>query len=242
MRLVHISDLHFGSRFNETAFESAVEEINSLEPDALVVSGDLSDDGLTHEFERARDMLKGFKCKNLIVCPGNHDYRNTGYLILKDYFSLKQVYETEVAKIIVLKTARPDKNEGEVGYRQQLWLEKQFRDTGKTRIVVMHHHLIPVPDTGVERDTVIDAGDVLAALKRSKIDLVLCGHKHRPWKWDFEGLKIMHAGSLSDIRLRGFFHNSYNIIDVDEKGIHGTVKVIGGDELSFDVLEKERMN
>ncbi len=46
----------------------------------------------------------------------------------------------------------------------------------KLKIVAMHHHLIPVPDTGADQTTVIDAGDVLRSLTKSKVDLVLCGH------------------------------------------------------------------
>ena len=32
----------------------------------------------------------------------------------------------------------------------------------KVKIVAMHHHLVGIPDTGSDRLTVIDAGDVLA--------------------------------------------------------------------------------
>lgn len=102
----------------------------------------------------------------------------------------------------------------------------------------MHHHLVPVPDTGLERHTVIDAGDVLAALRKTSVSAILCGHKHRPWKWDFEDFSIIHAGSLSDTRLRGFFHNSYNIINVEKGKIEAKVKVVGGGQLGFEELRK----
>jgi len=52
----------------------------------------------------------------------------------------------------------------------------------KFKVVGMHHHLIPVPDTGIERNTVFDAGNVLMSLTQNNVDLVLCGHKHHPWK------------------------------------------------------------
>ena len=72
---------------------------------------------------------------------------------------------------------RPDRNEGEVGYRQNLWLERTMK---KLKIVAMHHHLITIPDTGSDQLTVVDAGDVLRTVLDSKVDVVLCGHKHRP--------------------------------------------------------------
>ena len=53
------------------------------------------------------------------------------------------------AFIFTLGTARPDRDEGEVGYRQNLWMEKmlgKYPET-KPKIVAMHHHLIGIPDT-----------------------------------------------------------------------------------------------
>ena len=49
----------------------------------------------------------------------------------------------------------------------------------------------------------------------SDVDLVLCGHKHRPWLWDFNNLLIANAGSTSSERVRGFFENSYNIVKIE---------------------------
>ncbi|HJU85681.1 MAG TPA: metallophosphoesterase, partial [Nitrososphaeraceae archaeon] len=51
--------------------------------------------------------------------------------------------------ILVLGTAGPDRDEGEVGHRQNIWMEEVLRKHKKKRkIVVIHHHLISIPDTG----------------------------------------------------------------------------------------------
>ena len=52
MLLVHLSDLHCGPKFNEDALLEAIDEINDLLPDAVVVTGDLTEDGLINEFRR----------------------------------------------------------------------------------------------------------------------------------------------------------------------------------------------
>jgi Predicted phosphohydrolases len=98
----------------------------------------------------------------------------------------------------------------------------------KVTILAMHHHLIGIPDTGYDRLTIIDAGDVLRATLDAKVNLVLCGHKHRPWMWDFSNLLIANAGTTSSKRVRGFFENSYNIITVENKKIQVDLKVVGG--------------
>ena len=51
----------------------------------------------------------------------------------------------------------------------------------KIKIIAMHHHLIAIPDTGTDKIIIVDAGDTLRACLQLGVDLVICGHKHRPW-------------------------------------------------------------
>ena len=51
------------------------------------------------------------------------------------------------AIILTLSTARPDRDEGEVGHRQNQWMETTLdKIREKLKIIVMHHHLISIPD------------------------------------------------------------------------------------------------
>jgi 3',5'-cyclic AMP phosphodiesterase CpdA len=140
---------------------------------------------------------------------------------------------------VTLGTARPDRDEGEVGYRQNLWLERTMKKyENKTKILAMHHHLIGVPDTGTDRVTVIDSGDVLRTALSSKIDLVICGHKHRPWFWNFGNLSIANAGTVSSERMRGLFDNTYNIITIEKGKIKVDLKIVGGEKIHLkDLVE-----
>src|SRR3989338_4212225 len=135
-------------------------------------------------FDTVLDEVNALK---IIAISGNHDYRNTGYLVFKKYFPFETVNELDKDVVVVtLGTARPDRDEGEIGYRQNLWLERTMKKyEKKIKILAMHHHLIGIPDTGSDRVTVIDAGDVLRTILATNVDLVLCGHKHRPWIWTF---------------------------------------------------------
>jgi len=241
MLLVQISDIHCGPIFRKETFRSAVNEINELSPDVVLVTGDLTEDGLMSEFKMAAKELGRLRSGKMIYVSGNHDYRSTGYLLFKQFFPFLQVTEFEEAVIAVLSSARPDRDDGEVGHRQNLWLERtleKYKD--KSKIVAIHHHVIPVPDTGADQTTVIDAGDALRSLTKSKVDLVLCGHRHRPWKWKLEDMHVVHAGSLSCEKLRGFFLNSYNVIEVRKKKIDAKLKVINGEFVSLNEIVKRR--
>jgi 3',5'-cyclic-AMP phosphodiesterase len=199
MQLVQISDIHVGSFFKQQVFDTVVEEVNKLNPEAIIITGDLTDDGLLFQFEYARTQIKKFTCSNMIVFAGNHDYRHTGYLIFKKFFpsSKQQIYEFgDDVVLLTLGTARPDKDEREVGYRQNLWMGNTLHKYGndnnngkkKIKIIVMHHHLIGIPDTGTDKIIIVDAGDTLRACLHSSVDLVICGHKHRPWIWNLGAL------------------------------------------------------
>lgn len=238
MLIVQISDIHVGSQFNEEKFEQVIEEVNELKPDAVIVTGDLTNEGLSKEYEKCRILLSRLDTKKLISLPGNHDYRNTGYLLFKKHFPFETVNDLgNDIVVITIGTARPDRDEGEVGYRQNLWLERTMKKyENKVKILAMHHHLVGIPDTGSARVEVIDAGDVLRTILATKVNLVLCGHKHRPWIWNFKNLSIVNAGTASSERVRGLFENTYNIITIKNKKIHVDLKIVGGKKIPLESI------
>ncbi len=236
MIIVQISDLHVGSQFLPEKFETLVNEVNQLNPDFIVVTGDLTNEGLMKEYEQCKDLLTKIHAKKIITISGNHDYRNTGYLLFKKYFPFETVNElNDKVVLVTLGTARPDRNEGEVGYRQNLWLErtmKKYKD--KVKILAMHHHLVAIPDTGSDQLTVVDAGDVLRTILDTGVDLVLCGHKHRPWVWNFGKLMVVNAGTATSERVRGLFDNTYNIISIEDMKVKVDLKIVGGKRVPID--------
>jgi Icc protein len=241
MLIVQISDIHCGPLFRQDVLRAAIDEINALAPDVVLVTGDLTEDGIISEFKIAAQELTKLNTDKIVYVSGNHDYRSTGYLLFRRYFPFHQVTELDDAVITVLSSARPDRDDGEVGHRQNLWLERnlaQYEDVVK--IVALHHHVIPVPDTGADQITVIDAGDVLRSLTKSGVDLVLCGHRHRPWRWTLENMLVLHAGSVSCAKLRGFFLNSYNVITVNKGKIDAKLKIVNGDIVDFNDIVRRR--
>ena len=78
--------------------------------------------------KQAQKEIKKFDCPNLIIFPGNHDYRHTGYLLFRKFFPYSnQIYEFSDIVILTVGTARPDRDEGEVGHRQNVWMEEMLR-------------------------------------------------------------------------------------------------------------------
>ena len=234
--MVHLSDIHCGPKLQGKTLQRAIDEINVLAPDVVAVTGDLTEEGLFEEFQEARRYLQQLRCKNLVVVSGNHDARTTGYRLFPDFFGEStSVVELKGKLIIKLDSSRPDRDDGEVGYRQRLWLKECLdKSTDRFKIVLLHHHLMPIPDTGMEKNMTTDAGDVLWSLISHGANAVLCGHRHRPWLWTTGDLNIVYAGAVSTNRLRGFYRNSYNIIRVEGNRLTAKLKIVGEDECELD--------
>ena len=221
--IAHISDLHCGSRYHIPSLATrVVDEVNALAPDLVVVTGDLTDMGFRAEFKSAHRILERIECERRVVLLGNHDARNVGEVHFEELFGERRIeLELPGMRLIGLDSSEPDLDTGRVGRYTHHWLAERFAtDPQEFMVVAMHHHLVPVPGTGRERNIVNDAGDLLRVLADTGVDLVLCGHKHVPNVWRLEDMLIVNAGTCCTHRLRGYVRPAYNVIEIDEDGSH----------------------
>ncbi len=234
MRIVQMSDIHVGSGlFRPELLDAAIEETNELEPDLVAIAGDLTMEGYRWEFEEARAYLDRIECPNVVVIPGNHDAKNVGYRHFEEFFGMREgtaivaVPEGE-AKVVAIDSTKPDLDEGEVGREHYAWIDSEFRDWDRgPRIVMIHHHILAVPGTGRDVNNLRDAGDVMAILRELKVDMVLSGHRHVPYVWSISGVRIIHSGTASSMRVRGTMPPSYNVIELDEESVRIRLKQPG---------------
>ena len=226
--IAQISDLHCGHpHFIPSLLDRAIVEINELEPDVVIVSGDLTGDGFRGEYELAREYLDKLACERMLVIPGNHDSRNVGYVHFEELFGERrsELHQDGVS-ILAVDSTEPDLDHGVIGRGRYEWIEERFgANEAYLRIFVLHHHLLPVPGTGRERNVVHDAGDTLECLQRADVHLVLSGHKHVPYAWRLEDLFVVNAGTVSTSRLRGKTKPCYNVIEASRGTGHRVPQV-----------------
>lgn len=216
MVIAQVSDLHCGSIYYRPELaQRVVEEINQLAPDAVVVTGDLTDMGFHDEYLTARALLDGLECPQVLVVPGNHDARNVGEVHFEALFGAREVeLALRGVRILGIDSSEPDLDGGRVGRDGYRRIEERFGEPSEFKIVALHHHLVPVPGTGRERNIVSDAGDLLRVLTSNGADLVLCGHKHVPNVWRIEDMFVVNAGTACSVRLRGRERPCYNVLEV----------------------------
>jgi 3',5'-cyclic AMP phosphodiesterase CpdA len=230
MKIVQMSDIHVGSGlFRPELLSAAIEETNSLEPDLVAVVGDLTTEGYRWEFEEAKGYLDRLGCENVVVTMGNHDAKSVGYRHFEEFFGMREgattipIPEGE-AKVVALDSTKPDLDEGEIGREHYAWLDSEFRDWDKgPKILLVHHHILAVPGTGRDVNNLRDAGDVMAILRELRVDMVLSGHRHVPYVWSISGVRIVHSGTVSSMRVRGSMPPSYNVIEFDEESVRITL-------------------
>jgi 3',5'-cyclic-AMP phosphodiesterase len=229
LRIAQVSDVHFGGALSLPAdtMERVAEDIGRIEPDVVVVAGDLTYTGYEWEYEEAADWLRTIDFPQIVI-PGNHDGRNVGRIHFRRLFGepysrYRAAFEPERAErlratgftIVALDSSEPDLDEGRVGEERYPWIRDGLDEPDDIKIVAVHHHLISVPGTGRERNIVHDAGDLLLTLTRMDVDLILSGHKHVPFFWGLNGILLCSSGTAGTRRLRGRTPPSWNEVHVD---------------------------
>jgi Icc protein len=232
LRIAHISDMHAGEvTFQHDVMAKAIERINRMQPDVVVVAGDVTAAGYEDEYVEAAAILSQIEPPKMVI-PGNHDARNVGWVHFERFFGnrfsrLRWAFDAERAErlratgftVVGVDSSEPDLDEGRVGRDRYAWIRAQFEEPGDIKIFAIHHHLVSVPGTGRERNIVMDAGDLLAQLTNLDIDLILSGHKHVPFFWGINGILIANSGTCATKRLRGLTPSSWNEVEIDASTI-----------------------
>ncbi len=232
LRIAQISDIHCGElSFQEDVMRSIVERINRMEPDVVVVVGDLTAGGYEWEFEQAAEWLGQIEAPRVVI-PGNHDSRNVGYIHFRRLFGerfsrFRKAFDSERAEriratgftVVAVDSSDPDLNEGHIGRERYPWIREQFDEPDDVKVFAIHHHLVSIPGTGRERNIITDAGDLLAVLTSLDIDVILSGHKHVPFFWGLNGILVANSGTAATMRVRGLTPPSWNEITVDASTI-----------------------
>jgi Icc protein len=234
MLIAQLSDIHIGgARYQEGLLQAAMNEINQLDPDLVVIAGDVTDEGYPDQFAAAQERLENIECPRLVVVPGNHDARHVGYLHYERAFGPRDsrlrltAGGVEVA-LVAVDSSKPDIDEGEIGREHYAWIEEGFRGPADLRIFVCHHHLMPIPGTGRERNQVLDAGDILSLLRQAEVSLVLSGHRHVPYVWPVAGMLLVHSGTVSTLRTRAFTYPASNLLRAETGRISVELRVPDG--------------
>jgi 3',5'-cyclic-AMP phosphodiesterase len=218
--LFQFSDLHIGGpsdeRDPEAAFSLAIRTALELraEPDAAVISGDLTERGGDGEYELVADLVAKLNVPTYVL-PGNHDDRGA----MRRCFALPGSGDEPILytadhgdlRLIALDTVQPGADEGSLDGRRLAWLEQELLASRERSVLLaMHHPPIPI-NAGWDRIGLpTDHRQALAELvgQHPQITRIVCGHLHRPIAAEFAGRQVFvapstHLGARLDLRRNG---------------------------------------
>jgi 3',5'-cyclic-AMP phosphodiesterase len=206
--LAQLSDLHIGANENGVdpvpRLEAVVETVRSLpnQPDAALVSGDLTHDGGEPEFSLAREILKRLEAP-LHVMPGNHDDR----ALLREAFDLPGEgsepvnYAVDVGelRLVVFDSNVPGQDPGRYDPEHLRWLDSELAaQPDRPTLLAMHHP--PLATAVREWDGInLEPGqrEALAGVvaRHPQLRAIVGGHLHRIAASSLAGCPVISAPS-----------------------------------------------
>jgi len=150
MKLIHISDLHFGLH-NEQFINAFLADLQEIKPDIVIMSGDLTQRAKRWQFRLLNDFFKKLPGIYLVV-PGNHDIPlYNPFLRLFQPFnrykkyvstSLKSSFENEYVRILGVNSVNPSKVKS--GIISNHLMDEVFdhfsEETPQLNILFFHHN------------------------------------------------------------------------------------------------------
>lgn len=229
-KITHISDLHFG-RVNEEAKEALLIDLAGLQPDLVIVSGDLTQRGRKKQFRETRDFLARIDAPKLVV-PGNHDI--PFFDLIRRFFApldrykeyitpdLSPFYRDDEIVVYGINTARSNAwTHGRISAQQIARMKEHLcaLPAHLLKIVVTHHPFV-MPEGRIGLKIVGRAVKALDVADECMIDLLLAGHLHDAFHTDIRtyhttrerSVIVVQAGTAISKRTRHLKPNSYNFI------------------------------
>lgn len=172
LKIVHFSDLHYNRAISLNKVKSIVNEINDINPDIVVFTGDLIDrDAIIsdNDYDELANILGNIKSKyGKYAVIGNHDYEKDKDGVIKVFHkadfkylenSYEIIYNKENEKIFIGGLGNVTHNQEDISKMMEY-----FNDEGNKidyKIILVHE-----PDIA---DNIV---------KDYKVNLILAGHSH----------------------------------------------------------------
>lgn len=204
--LLQLSDLHirepgrlaYGRLDTAPYLRQAVDTVLRMpqRPDAVVVTGDLTDFGRPAEYGHLRDLLAPLGAMPLYLLPGNHDDREQLRASFPEHAYLGEEgfvqYSVPVGglQLIALDTVVPGASEGGLCEARLAWLERQLEaHRGRPVVIAMHHPPFRTLIGHMDAIGLLEGAEALEAIvaRHANVERVVCGHLHRAIQVRFGG-------------------------------------------------------
>lgn len=207
LKIAHISDIHYGETINKNELKNLKDKVNSLKPDIIVFTGDISTDGLNKkQIEEVSKIMSEMKASiGKYAINGNHDYKfkkwdilidNSGFTNLNDTFEI--IYKNESQPIMIS------------GISTNLYGTKNIKDKIEPIMDYLNSFGENSTNEPVYSILLLHEPDFIEEIDYNKFDLVLSGHSHNGQ------VRIPFIGALyTPVGAKKYYDEYYKIDNTD---------------------------
>ena len=235
VKLAILSDVHVSpGNANEGKLREAVAEINAANVDAVMMTGDLTNEGSDEQLRNIKGILDGIT-HPLYVIPGNHEnnWSQSACKTFNDLWGSDRFVFTVDDLVIVGMNCGPFMKMGDGHIKQEdlLWLDSTLTAMVKPGMQVLSVNHYPILDDLDNYRSYVDI------LKKYPVITHQCGHYHRWRLYETDGINGVMVRALD----MGGGNYGYTLmtIDLDRQWIYIYNKVIGSDP---EVMFSYRIN
>ena len=193
-KILQLTDLHVrpkgiaAYRVCETTMltERALRVAARLQPDVVIITGDLADCGLAAEYKLLAAMLERHLPMPVFPIPGNHDRREP----MLDHIGgarqeggfIHYAVQAGPVRLVMLDTLVPSAGHGSLDSGRLDWLDRTLAAApGEPTLVAMHHPPFLCGIAHLDRINLQDHAGFAAVIGRHpQVGRIVCGHHHRP--------------------------------------------------------------
>ena len=211
MRLVQISDCHLyadpGARSRTGVplrqLEAVVAAVRSVNPDIVIVTGDISEDVTLASYQHAQRLFATLGCPWYWL-GGNHDQS----ALLRDVRGVEDEINLGDWRLLVADTQAPRGAHGELGEARIAGLVERLACDARPTLLAMHHPPLAVGSAWLDSIGLKDSAALWQALAPfAQLKAILCGHIHQAFvgrhKLDAGEVMVYGCPSTSDQFLPG---------------------------------------
>ena len=223
VKLAILSDVHVTpGNANEGKLREAVAEINATDVDAVMMTGDLTNEGSDEQLRNIKGILDGIS-HPLYVIPGNHEnnWSQSACKTFNDLWGNDRFVFTVDNLVVVGMNCGPFMKMGDGHIKQEdlLWLDSTLTAMVKPGMQVLSVNHYPILDDLDNYRAYVDI------LKKYPVVTHQCGHYHTWRLYETDGINGVMVRALD----MGGGNYGYTLmtIDLDRQWIYVYNKVIG---------------
>jgi len=231
LKIVHISDIHYGTTICKEELEKIVEKINILKPDIVVLTGDLLDETIEMPKNYEKDIIETLSKIDTTIgkyaINGNHDYEfknfntiieQSGFINLNDNYD--QIYKDGNNYILL------------TGISTNMHGDKQLEEKleGPTTLLTT----IPEEEkNNIYKILLTHEPDIIDDIQSIDFDLILAGHSHNGQ------VRLPFVGAIVTPEYSKKYYEEHYTIDNTELYISGG---LGTSTIKFRFFNKPSIN